>query len=147
MICGTADHRSGSTGVSRNDAPQQRPPSPPTAKARYHRQHRTKNRDIRWTARQQQRNERPIEVQEAWTPSEDQHCLSKNKPKDRPRPAQPTANRSAIDRRICDGHILLLPRQQECLSPHARNQTRDRGNRLHRKKSTLRIPAEQPSPT
>jgi hypothetical protein len=35
---------------------------------------------------------------------------------------------------------------QESLSPHARTLTRERSNSLHRKNSTLRIPAEQLSP-
>jgi hypothetical protein len=48
-------------------------------------------------------------------------------------------NRSAIDRRIyCGGHRLSTAAAKRSLRPHERNSTRDRGNGLHRKKSTSR---------
>jgi hypothetical protein len=111
-ICGTADHRSGkarsashlhqqtfyrgSTGV------------PKTATINI-------NRAIHWTARQQ----------------EQQRATDRSTMRHGPLPVkiaiapQPTANRSAIDRRICDGHRLLLPRQPSepkpaCKKPSAK---------------------------
>jgi hypothetical protein len=103
---------------------------------------------IRWTARHTTTT-RPID---------EDHHRNNSKPKDRSRPAQPTANRSGFTKvsvpvRRLQSREASVPTErpnlgtpqtamnrgsQKSLSPHERNQTRDRSNRLHSKNSSAK---------
>jgi hypothetical protein len=81
-------------------------------------------------------------------PSEDCYRNNNNKPKDQLIPAQPqpTANRSAIDRKSNSAQTTYRGSRQSLSPHHARTSTRDKSNSLHRKKSTLRIPQSSHRP-
>jgi hypothetical protein len=95
MICGTADHWSGkhrSESTRRSAATSISTNEPTTAAAQ---------ECLRPLLLPQRATDRTTTVKIA---------IATYKPKDRSRPAKPTANRSAINCRICDGHRLPIYR-------------------------------------